>query len=1189
VLPVFLNTAFADVPDASAETEEKKNTAATSEKQNQAETAKLETAEIQEDAGVFSGADQPGDESSRGGLGEGSISTSETDPVLVEIRDRLRLLARGALTGLEDIERLFTIPLERLKPIKKQAAHLTEEKARLALAIAQIQERLKAPEKEISVLERPPVLDTLTVAPEPPLEPIAPEAPAFKEPKGKKHAKRSAKWIERYDAWEQYRALLADFEAQRAQFEKKRAQYESELARFTEEKAAYDSALKSYERAEKERDQAIAELKQQLQKEAADTKIRLEVAGLRLGYLETLSSWFAEMPAPALEAFAGLKIPRSAIRARAASLQELDRATARLSERLGVLHNRTISGALIGFQVERDKLATDIDTLKNSLGDRKSALEKAARDLNKLADALEKESGAVRETVLANVMSPNRKAIIDGAFASRLKDMRHGSTAISLMSIPQTAELGEKDLVDTLDGLLQNPETASSTADGGQQVDRIKAHIEMLDSAVDSGRVDSERFRQAFRREAVTVLSSLASPEARKNAYSLSSELLADLVADIENLKRSLARFGDNKKAEILDASRLLESNTGILWLVRLVFAVVVLLVIAVLGRRIGGFIAAGIRRLSMSSFFRHRVGSLVRWAGLVEILLPTLLFAAASYAVLALIGFERPETRFVEVALRWLIVYALGRRLLEGLTKRVSRGRPALISAPPEVSALLGVTYGRLGIGLAVAAIFHEWTNEWLGAGILGRIVMWVAWLWLGIWGLWALFIWRRPLGESLRSGFGDATPAQRMGAWMIERRIGGFLSPIAALLILVRALTRWISTLLAEGGFFAYLRARSLRRRSRLVKPSDASRLDSLLPEPYTKEFPLYPIYDKEDAVLLPREGIVQTALDQVERWRAAKQDSSLVVIGEKGIGKTTFLSLVERRIESLPVTRYSLSRKLRKEEALAAELGPVFGIDNATNVGMIASQLKSGDERIVLLDEAHNVFLRTVDGYDAYEALVRLVNHTSDKVFWVLVFNAFSWAFINESRKRIHYFRRLLRLPSWGQDEIQDLIVKRNKKSGFEIVFDEMLLDENRSLSGQFEVVEGADGFFRLLWETSRGNPRVATHLWLKSLTPLGENKLNVGLFGESSSEELVKMDRELLFTLAAVCQHENLSVAELKEVLNVSLDFAGFAVRYLTEYNLLEPKHTDQRRMTLAPHYYPQILKILRQNHLIFESE
>jgi hypothetical protein len=253
------------------------------------------------------------------------------------------------------------------------------------------------------------------------------------------------------------------------------------------------------------------------------------------------------------------------------------------------------------------------------------------------------------------------------------------------------------------------------------------------------------------------------------------------------------------------------------------------------------------------------------------------------------------------------------------------------------------------------------------------------------------------------------------------------------------------------------------------------------------------------------------------------------------------------------------------------------------------MIASQLKSGDERIVLLDEAHNVFLRTVDGYDAYEALVRLVNHTSDKVFWVLVFNAFSWAFINESRKRIHYFRRLLRLPSWGQDEIQDLIVKRNKKSGFEIVFDEMLLDENRSLSGQFEVVEGADGFFRLLWETSRGNPRVATHLWLKSLTPLGENKLNVGLFGESSSEELVKMDRELLFTLAAVCQHENLSVAELKEVLNVSLDFAGFAVRYLTEYNLLEPKHTDQRRMTLAPHYYPQILKILRQNHLIFESE
>ena len=109
--------------------------------------------------------------------------------------------------------------------------------------------------------------------------------------------------------------------------------------------------------------------------------------------------------------------------------------------------------------------------------------------------------------------------------------------------------------------------------------------------------------------------------------------------------------------------------------------------------------------------------------------------------------------------------------------------------------------------------------------------------------------------------------------------------------------------------------------------------------------------------------------------------------------------------------------------------------------------------------------------------------------------------------------------------------------------EIEFDEMLLDETRSTTGNFEVIDGADGFFRLLWEASLGNPRVATHLWLEALRPLSNTSISVGLFSEPSTSEIARIDKELLFTLAAVCQHENLSVAELREVINVSADFAG----------------------------------------------
>ena len=33
--------------------------------------------------------------------------------------------------------------------------------------------------------------------------------------------------------------------------------------------------------------------------------------------------------------------------------------------------------------------------------------------------------------------------------------------------------------------------------------------------------------------------------------------------------------------------------------------------------------------------------------------------------------------------------------------------------------------------------------------------------------------------------------------------------------------------------------------------------------------------------------------------------------------------------------------------------------------------------------------------------------------------------------------------------------------------------------------FQLVDSADGFFRLLWQTAGGNPRVSLYLWLQSL--------------------------------------------------------------------------------------------------------
>jgi len=202
-------------------------------------------------------------------------------------------------------------------------------------------------------------------------------------------------------------------------------------------------------------------------------------------------------------------------------------------------------------------------------------------------------------------------------------------------------------------------------------------------------------------------------------------------------------------------------------------------------------------------------------------------------------------------------------------------------------------------------------------------------------------------------------------------------------------------------------------------------------------------------------------------------------------------------------------------------------------------------------------------------------------------VLVFNSFTWRFLNESRGRVHYFRQVLPIPKWSSEEIEKMIRLRNKKTGYDLRFDEVLLSDARSNSNGFSLVEEADGYFRLLWESSGGNPRIAAHLWLSSLRLISEKTLGVGLFSEPSVAVLSDLQDELVFCLAAICQHENLSHQELALVLNTSDGFARFAIQFLNEAGFIEPKASAADRSTLGPKYYRAVLRSLRNKHLLFE--
>lgn len=662
-------------------------------------------------------------------------------------------------------------------------------------------------------------------------------------------------------------------------------------------------------------------------------------------------------------------------------------------------------------------------------------------------------------------------------------------------------------------------------------------------------------------------------------------ELAASLEGDLAEIEDIGARLAE-REAQLTELAQELEREGHE---TRVVGGLLLILVLLVSRKRLRRTATRAILRINNLPFFRRRAGVLVRMTVFLLALLPTGLLAGAGYLLLFLVGFDHPETRFVEVAFRWIVFYLLGRQAVIGLTKTESAGRPPIFEVSSSTADLLRRTYGRLGFVLAVAAMADEWSRQWLGTGSLTTVLRLAALVWTGGWLLWAMGAWRKVLASSCAARTTDGSLPNRLAVFGERHFIGIVMSPIYFVWLMPLALVSGMRKLAAEGGLLSYLWAKSLRRRARKSMILDEEGMSGELPEEYTRQFPLYPLEGEEGEVLLPRDRQLKEALDQIARWARTGQDGSLVIIGEKGVGKTTFLALLARSVEGVPVERAYLSSRVRTEDALIRELSREFELDGIKTIGEIARYLNDGPRRVVLLDEAHNIFLRTVDGFEAVDTLIRLVDVTSENVMWVLAFNTYSWRFLRRTNRHVRALRRTLSLPSWSREELQELIVKRNDRSGLEVRFDEILLDAEASSTGGFELVSSAEGFFRLLWEASNGNPRVATYIWLKALTRVDEDTLEVGLIKEEDATVLARLDDDILYALASIVQHENLSFDELRQSLNTSLDEAGHAARFLMEYGFLEHKHNDSRRITIAPRYHQQVLRTLTERHLLLKED
>jgi hypothetical protein len=315
-------------------------------------------------------------------------------------------------------------------------------------------------------------------------------------------------------------------------------------------------------------------------------------------------------------------------------------------------------------------------------------------------------------------------------------------------------------------------------------------------------------------------------------------------------------------------------------------------------------------------------------------------------------------------------------------------------------------------------------------------------------------------------------------------------------------------------------------------------------------------------------------------IEAWRGGSTGGSFLLTGERGTGKTSWLARARAGTDSLPVSDVVLRDRAHGEAELARALSP--GGSSADGLDALRERLLAEPPRVIVVDLGQNLFLGTVGGYQAFESFASLVEATSRNVFWLCSISAFAWEHVAAVRPDLTVFRHHQELQPWSEEEIRELIRTRTAASGLRLTYDDLFLDRMEGVSAGERVLQTEEGYTRLLWDYSDGNPRVALHYWLRSLVLESPSQARVRLFRAPPIEELARVGEMGLFLLAAIVVHENLTLDEAVAVTRYPEGPSRIHLERLVELGALR-LHATRYRVTT--HWHRAVVRLLRRGNLL----
>lgn len=395
-----------------------------------------------------------------------------------------------------------------------------------------------------------------------------------------------------------------------------------------------------------------------------------------------------------------------------------------------------------------------------------------------------------------------------------------------------------------------------------------------------------------------------------------------------------------------------------------------------------------------------------------------------------------------------------------------------------------------------------------------------------------------------------------------------------------------QYLDQLLADFDWYRSLSARWFRMRTKSLVEQDVEEISTEeVCEQYERWFT--PEGDGTSKLPVIDTGLLEALRKPLDAWQKNHSDeNSLLVTGEKGIGKSAALTRLEqyinKEVPDIQVHRITVPAKTTDKEAVYNLIGGTLGIDLTDGPAVLARTDEERQPTVIMLDEAQNLFLAEVGHLDGWRTLLNLTNIRVSNIFWVVAINNQSWAYLCNVFGREYQMRTAIRAKRWSQNEIRSLILSRNHLSGYKIQYDDILLATRGPDAGNLRNAE--QRFFSLLWDSCRGVPMTALEMWLTSIRTNGST-VTVGLPQVPSSGVLERLGSKLMFVYAAIATHENLTFEEIIKVTNQQENVVRYALKSAMDADFME--RSEEGRYRITPLWHHTVISYLARKNMLHE--